>query len=164
MESPIIDMFSVLIIQNHKSMQKLFSDALEGFGLKVSSLSCMYIIRCNKGGCSATVLRETTCYDKALISRLLGEMQKLGYICRNPEDNEMQRGYRYILTEKGERTTELITRASAEISAEITKDIPPAELDAFYRTGAKLTDNLRRLANSKKDHRIQGGLDKECLN
>ncbi len=160
LDSSVIDMFSVLIVQNNRSLQKIYSELLGDFGLKISDVACLMIIRHNVCGCSATAMRDATCYDKALISRMLAEMQEKGLVCRNPDDEDRQRGMRFILTEKGLDITHRIDRLSMLISQEIEKDIAKDELERFCLTGSKLTDNLRRL--SEDPEKLKGGI--QCLN
>lgn len=158
MESSIIDMFSVLIVQNHRSLQKLYSEALVDTGLKISYVACLMILRHNIGGCSASDMRRATCYDKALISRMLTELTERGLVCKNPEDEKKRRGARFILTDEGLTLTKSIDRLSHDISERITRNISKSELEAFYLTGAQLTDNLKKLAEEQTKE------DKICLN
>ena len=155
MDSSIIDLFSVLIVQNHRSMNKIYSDLLAECGLRISDVACLMIIRHNVGGCTATAIRDASCYDKALISRILAEMQEKGFICRNPEDKDKQRGVRFVLTNEGLEVTKRIDRLSLLVSREIESSLTREELERFFLMGSQLTDNLRRL--SENTDKLKGG-------
>lgn len=148
MDSTIIDLFSVLIVQNSRSIQKIYSELLSDIGLKISDVACLMIIRHNMNGCTATGLRDATCYDKALISRMLADLQNKGFVRRNPEDKEKQRGARFVLTDEGTALTQRIDRLSQLISREIESSLSRDELEKFALIGTQLTDNLKRLSEN----------------
>jgi DNA-binding MarR family transcriptional regulator len=103
----------------------------------------------NNGGISAGDICETICCDKALISRTLKDLSEKGYVCRNPEDSQIIRGYRIILTEKGwEIAKKFDEYAFAKL---LTKGISQEELEQYYKTSEHISDNLYELVNHRSD-------------
>ena len=146
MDSSLIDTFSVLLCQNSRSIQKLALGEIGDTGLNLSHVVCLRIIDINSGGVPARVLCETTGYDKALISRMLGALTAKGFITRNPEDTSLRRGYRYVLTESGKVFTDRINIFFSDLSESLTQDVPDEEIKSFYRTAALFTDKLREMS------------------
>ena len=151
MTDSILDMFSVLVCRNSRFVRKVVGDAVSDTGLNMSHIVCLRLIELNAGGVSAGVICDTTDHDKALVSRMLGMLSDRGYIMRNPADRSLRRGYRYVLTDKGERFNKRVNAYFAELSEELVKDISADELNQFYRTAAALTDKLQQLAEQKGD-------------
>lgn len=142
----LIDTFSVLLCQNIRFIQKLAPDELGRLGINLSHIVCMRIIDTNTGGVTARVLCETTGYDKALISRMLSTLDKLGYTERNPHDVNMRRGCRYVLTERGSQLIERMNDFFGDLSQTLVSGVDEKELKSFYRTAALFTDKLRELS------------------
>ncbi len=146
--SSLIDTFSVLLCQNSKFIQKLAQGEIGDMGLNLSHVVCLRIIDINSGGVPARVLCETTGYDKALISRMLGALSSKGYITRNPDDMSLRRGYRYVLTESGERFSARMNNFFSELSQKLVSDVSDEEIKSFFRTAALFTDKLREMSEN----------------
>lgn len=125
-------------------MHKLFGIALDDSELNPASLLCLMMISMNSGGLSAGKLCEICCFDKALVSRTFKELERSGYIVRNPKDKELQRGYRMVLTQKGVQTADLAQARIHEFWSVTTDNISESELRAFYDTSLKLSLNMRK--------------------
>lgn len=146
MSDSAIDMFAVLICRNSKFIRKLVNNEIGDTGLNMSHLVCMRVIDLNTGGVPASVLCETTDYDKALVSRMLGLLTDRGFVMRNPEDGSLRRGYRYVLTESGRRFNQRMGDFFEEVSHQLISCVSADEMRAFYRTSAALTDKLQELS------------------
>ena len=140
------DFFVTMLMKNHKNVQKLVENILPECGLKHVSIMCIRLITVSESGLSASELGSIFVYDKALISRTLRDLQERGYICRNPEDEGLSRGYRMVLTEKGRELAENMSAAISELTAEVSADIPQSDIEVFYNTSVRLSENLVKYA------------------
>jgi DNA-binding MarR family transcriptional regulator len=100
-------------------------------------------------GVSAGELSKIGCVDKALISRTLKELTEKGYVCRNPEDKDMARGFRIILGSRGKELSERFESLVYGISRYITENVSAQELSAYYEISERISENIREL--TKKD-------------
>lgn len=142
MDRSLLEQLAALMIQKTHSFARIYASIPASKELNISSAVCLGIINGIEGGCSATELKELSCYDKALISRMLTDMQNDGYIIRNPEDKDKQRGMRYIPSEKGKILGDMLSAEFLKISSEVSKDIPKEDLVKFYEVCCKLINNL----------------------
>ena len=55
-----------------------------------------------------------------------------------------------MLTEKGHTTALAISHLAEQAVSEVSQDIPQGDLDAFYRTLDKITQNISRLTGTRK--------------
>lgn len=145
MDTSLFDSFSLLLLRNQKYMHRLLGDWCSQLGLNYTSIVCIRIIMGCPDGLSASEICDTGCCDKALISRTVKELTAKGYICRHADDENLARGYRIILTEKGRTLANSMEKDVFRFAQEITKDIPEEEMRQFYNISARLSENLRRL-------------------
>lgn len=144
------DYFVTMLLKNQKNIQKLLDNVMPERELKHVSVRCLRLINMQEGGLSASELGIAFGYDKALISRTLHDLQQRGYICRNPEDEGLSRGYRMVLTEKGTELAEIMFDEINKIIAAVSKDIPQGDLEIFYETSQRLSENLVKYAKEIK--------------
>lgn len=140
------DSFLMMLMNSHKNMQKLMNDCFAPLGLKCPAAICLRLINNCEGGISASGMSGMSGYDKALISRNCTELKRLGLIARNPEDCGVVRGYRLILTEKGEELIGQMDEAISKVTETVTNGIPSESLGIFYSTAEKMADNIIRLS------------------
>lgn len=157
MERSLLEQLAALMIQKSHSFARIYSCIPASKELNISSAVCLGIINGIEGGCSATELKEMSCYDKALISRMLTDMQNDGYIIRNPEDKDKQRGMRYIPSEKGRILGDMLSAEFLKISSEVSANIPKEDLVKFYEVSCKLINNLGEYARNLESVRLEKG-------
>ena len=151
MNVSMLDYLTTLSLQKNRSFARIYSFYPISKKLSFSSMLCMGIIYSREGGCSATDLKSMSCYDKALISRMLSDLQDNGYIVRNPEDDNKKRGMRYILSDEGRMIAEKMTAMFIRFSHEISDDIPKEDLKTFLEVSAKLIENMVRYEKELED-------------
>ncbi len=144
------DFFVTMLMKNHKNVQKLLENILPDCGLKHVSIMCIRLISVSESGLSASELGSIFVYDKALISRTLRDLQERGYICRNPEDEGLSRGYRMVLTEKGRELEARMSEAIGKLSLAVSAGIPQSDIEVFYNTSIRLSENLVKYAEEMK--------------
>lgn len=151
MNVSMLDYLTTLSLQKNRSFARIYSFYPISKKLSFSSMLCMGIINSREGGCSATDLKSMSCYDKALISRMLSDLQDNGYIVRNPEDDNKKRGMRYILSDEGRMIAEKMTAMFIRFSHDISDDIPKEDLKTFLEVSAKLIENMVRYEKELED-------------
>lgn len=157
MDRSLLEQLAALMIKKGHYFARIYSCVPASKELNMSSAVCLGIINGIEGGCSATELKEMSCYDKALISRMLTDMQNDGYIVRNPEDKDKQRGMRYIPSENGKILGDMLSAEFLEISSEVTKGIPMEDLAKFYEVSCKLINNLGEYAATLESMKTEKG-------
>lgn len=151
MNVSMIEYLTTLSLQKNRSFARIYSFYPISKKLSFSSMLCMGMINSREGGCSATDLKSMSCYDKALISRMLSDLQDNGYIVRNPEDDNKKRGMRYILSDEGRMIAEKMTAMFIRFSHDISDDIPKEDLKTFLEVSAKLIENMVRYEKELED-------------
>ena len=114
------------------------------YGLKGRSAAVLCRIFEQGGGMSATALVKACEVDKAQISRCLAELCEKGFVVREGT-GEHRYKQNYVLTASGMAAAGDISRAFADIEQTVSKNIPPRELEGFYRTLYRLCDNFDAL-------------------
>lgn len=132
----------MLLVNSHKNMQKLLNDCFAPLDLKCAAAFCLRLIKNSENGLSASELSSMSGYDKALISRTCSELKERELIVRNPEDSGIIRGYRFILTEKGNEIIGQMDVAISEITQKLTHGISKESLEIFYNTAAQMAENV----------------------
>lgn len=80
--------------------------------------------------------------SKATISGALFSMEKNGLIKRETSEKD-QRSKRIIFTESSKEAYKNLSLVFNEVNEKLKKDVSEEELDAFYATLEKLSNNLR---------------------
>lgn len=157
MDRSLLENLAALMIQKGHYLARIYACVPASKELNISAAVCLGIINGIEGGCSATELKEMSCYDKGLISRMLTDMQNDGYIVRNPEDKDKQRGMRYIPSEKGKMLGDMLSAEFLKISSEVSKNIPKEDLVKFYEVSCKLINNLGEYARDIESVKLEKG-------
>lgn len=141
--------FSSYIEKIYKDIQKVKSDKMNRFGLKCTDVTMLLMAARHPDGLTVTELASECGVDKAVISRAIRDLLAQEYMAYA---GNTIRNYRkkIKLTEKGFTTATEISHLAEQAVSEVSKDIPQGELDAFYRTLEKITENIGRLTGVKK--------------
>ena len=134
------DAFVSGITSCYKYIQRIKSMEMTEFGLKGTHVMCLYYLRQNPAGLTATQLCGLCAEDKAAISRTLSELRSRGYITTLSE-----KAYRAMLT---------LTGAGHEIARKFDHliegwvctggdGLSEEERFDFYKSLATIADNLR---------------------
>ena len=134
------DAFVSGITSCYKYIQRIKSLEMTEFGLKGTHVMCMYYLRQNPGGLTASQLCGLCAEDKAAISRTVSELKSRGYITTLSE-----KAYRAMLT---------LTAAGQEVARKFDHliegwvstggdGLSDEERSDFYKTLSTITDNLR---------------------
>ena len=134
--------FSTLLGTATKSLERLKSKGMEGFGLSGTHTLCLRRLYDATEGLTRTELSVLLAVDRAQITRVIGELLEKGFV------EETGRGSRYrkkcMLTEKGREATAEINAIVDRINRFVSGDIPPERLKSFYDTLEEICENLKK--------------------
>ena len=145
------DAFVSGITSCYKFIQRIKSMEMTEFGLKGTHVMCLYYLRQNPTGLTASQLCSLCAEDKAAISRTVSELRSQGYIT-----SLSKKAYRAMLT---------LTAAGQEIARKFDSliegwvstggsGLSDEERSDFYKTLSTITDNLRSRIESESKQTI----------
>ena len=145
------DAFVSGITSCYKFIQRIKSMEMTEFGLKGTHDMCLYYLRQNPTGLTASQLCGLCAEDKAAISRTVSELKNRGYITTLSE-----KAYRAMLT---------LTAAGQEVARKFDHliegwvstggdGLSDEERSDFYKTLSTITDNLRARIEAEIKHTI----------
>ncbi len=145
------DAFVSGITTCYKFIQRIKSMEMTEFGLKGTHVMCLYYLRQNPAGLTASQLCNLCAEDKAAISRTVSELKSRGYIT-----TLSQKAYRAMLT---------LTAAGQEVARKFDHliegwvsaggdGLTEEERYGFYKSLAAITENLRCRIEAESKHLI----------
>ena len=145
------DAFVSGITSCYKYIQRIKSMEMTEFGLKGTHVMCLYYLRQNPAGLTASQLCGLCAEDKAAISRTVSELRSQGYIT-----SLSQKAYRAMLT---------LTSAGQEIARKFDRliegwvrtggdGLSDEERSDFYKALSTIADNLRSRIETESKHTI----------
>ena len=145
------DAFVSGITSCYKYIQRIKSMEMIEFGLKGTHVMCLYYLRQNPAGLTASQLCGLCAEDKAAISRTVSELRSQGYIT-----SLSQKAYRAMLT---------LTSAGQEIARKFDHliegwvttggdGLSDEERSDFYKVLSTIADNLRSRIETESKHTI----------
>jgi DNA-binding MarR family transcriptional regulator len=145
------DAFVSGITSCYKYIQRIKSMEMTEFGLKGTHVMCLYYLRQNPAGLTASQLCGLCAEDKAAISRTVSELRSQGYIT-----SLSQKAYRAMLT---------LTSAGQEIARKFDHliegwvttggdGLSDEERSDFYKVLSTIADNLRSRIETESKHTI----------
>lgn len=143
------DAFVSGITSCYKYIQRIKSMEMTEFGLKGTHVMCLYYLRQNPAGLTASQLCGLCAEDKAAISRTVSELKSRGYIT-----TLSQKAYRAMLT---------LTAAGQEVARKFDKlieswvtaggdGLTEEERSDFYKSLSSIAENLRIRIESELKH------------
>ena len=141
--------FIILIEGVQKEIRKLKLSTAPTLGIKGVHIFWLAHIGASECGMTAAEIAAASMVDRSLISREIEALKRNGYL-------EMRRGRRYVLTEEGRRIALEIEKKAKEIQGIVNDGIAEEELDVFYKTLERLSDNFKTI--SAKTAQIENDL------
>ena len=140
------DLFTMMIAQISKSIQKIKTKEMLKFGLRGTHVMCLFFLRRSGSGLTAAELAEQCGEDKAAVSRALALLEAKGYVdCPEPESKRKYRA-KISLTDSGIRLTDEIDRIIEESVEKAGSGLKEAEREALYHALSVISGNLKKLA------------------
>ena len=145
------DAFVSGITSCYKYIQRIKAMEMTEFGLKGTHVMCLYYLRQNPAGLTASQLCGLCSEDKAAISRTVSELKTRGYITTLSE-----KAYRAMLT---------LTAAGQEVARKFDRlieswvtaggdGLTDEERSDFYRSLSTIAENLRAGIEAETKHTI----------
>ncbi len=134
------DAFVSGITACYKYIQRIKSMEMTEFGLKGTHVMCLYYLRQNPGGLTASQLCGLCAEDKAAISRTVSELRSRGYVTSLGE-----KAYRAMLTLTG-AGHEVARKFDHLIESWVQSGgdgISAEERSDFYKSLSTIAENLR---------------------
>ena len=138
-ESELIHNLIIDFIRLERRQRYFMQDALRASGLK--GIMYKYIISIKRNpGTSQDLLAEFHSVDKSRITRVVRELENMGYISRSTNEND-RRYQQLYLTAKGELIFDTIQQATMEWEAIISREIPTGDIAVTINTIEKMIAN-----------------------
>ena len=145
------DAFVSGITSCYKFIQRIKSMEMTEFGLKGTHVMCLYYLRQNPAGLTASQLCGLCAEDKAAISRTVSELRSQGYIT-----SLSQKAYRAMLTLTS-TGQEIARKFDHLIEGWVTTGgdgLSDEERSDFYKVLSTIADNLRSRIETESKHTI----------
>ncbi len=152
MESERFNQFVQLIEGIHKSVNKIKLSVAPSLGVKSVHIFWLYELLSHPSGLTATTLASKSKIDRSLVSREVEELRERGYVEVVGGGGEKRKNYnsRICLTEEGRGLALTITSYALAAQSAADSGISEDELQSFYATLRKLSENLSRLSERPK--------------
>lgn len=139
---------ALLIDGIHKSIHKMKVEAAPHLGIKAVHIFWIYELMNHTEGLTGAELAAKTMIDRSLISREIEVLKRNGFV--RSEDGSGKRNYnaRIFLTDEGLALAERILEKVKRVQHEVDRGITDGELESFYSTLTKLSDNFVSLSQS----------------
>ena len=135
--------FTVLILNVHRSIQKIKTEEMAEFDLKAPHVSCLYYLY-KEGSLTATELCEICHEDKSYVSHSLKFLEANGYVqC----DSSARKRYNapFSLAEKGKELGRRIVEKIDAVLLSAGNGVDDGERDIFYKSLLKISNNLEAI-------------------
>lgn len=139
---------ALLIDGIHKSIHKMKVEAAPALGVKAVHVFWVYELMIHPEGLTATELAAKSMIDRSLVSREIEILKGGGYISQDKPEEGAKRNYntKFALTEKGKELADRILGYVKYVQETVDAGISAEELESFYATLTKLSDNFTRLS------------------
>lgn len=127
-----------------KDSQKIKEKSVSDLDLKSADVIVLLELMKHQDGLTFVELTKNVSVDKANTSRVVNELIKKGFILK--KDSKKYK-YNLVLTDLGYVTTRDIFKEMKKIQHELGKDLSIQELNDFYKTLNKISDNLKKQMN-----------------
>lgn len=141
----MIDRFEKLtanVSRIYKKIQKIKKEEMHLFGLKGTHAMCMHYLYSVSDGLTATDLCIKCNEDKAAISRILSELESIGFISYLSSAEGKKYRAKAVLTEKGKPYAEGIRKTILQITELSGKGISDEDRETFYRVLSIIANNI----------------------
>jgi len=146
MEAERFEQFSSLISGIYRDIQKLKAKWTEPLGMKAVHIFWVYLLKNHPEGLTASELSRHSQSNRSLVSREIEALKKGGYITSEPGTGKRNYNARISLTDKGVELAERIVGYAKYVQSRVDCGISKEELDSFYETLTKLSDNFTVLS------------------
>ncbi|MBQ7355514.1 MAG: MarR family transcriptional regulator [Clostridia bacterium] len=145
-----LEQFTLTLADILKCIKKLKDNRMTAYGLRSSHVIVLYVLGRAPEGLTPAELADAGDVDKALISRVVAELTEKGFVASVSEGGRRYKA-RLRLTDEGKELADYIAGAVSEIQRKVSGDIPPEDLEVFYRTLFVLQNNFHAMVDADKE-------------
>lgn len=132
-----------------KDIKKKEMSYMSEYGLRSVHMGCLLRIKQSEKGMTVTQLAKASNTDKALISRVVKELARDGFLETGTAREDKSYNKKYYLTEKSEKIASDINEDMRDYMARARQGIPEEDLNKFYETLSILSNNISLIADSE---------------
>lgn len=148
----MIDRFERLttgVSRIYKKIQKIKKEEMHVFGLKGTHAMCIHYLFSAADGLTASDLCIKCNEDKAAISRILSELESIGFLSYDSSSEGKKYRAKAVLTEKGKPYAEGIRKTILQITELSGKGISDEDRETFYRVLSIISDNIDNIERNE---------------
>ena len=138
------EMFNVTIARIWSSLQKIRADAMAPFGLKSSHFMCLFFLHHEDRALTAAELSELSALDKAAVSRVIADLERLGYITYEKPDEKRRYRAKIVLTESGQKLSVKMNSIVEEFIQNAGSGLTDEDRGIFYKSLLLIASNLEK--------------------
>ena len=135
----IFETFTITVLKINKLVQKIKHREMQEYGLQCIHVMCIYYLKENKNGMTASELMRLTFEDKAAISRALKVLKEKGFIEYDPKTYNAA----ITLTAEGVNVAEAINEKAERAVKGGSADMTDEQREFFYRQLQTISENLK---------------------
>ena len=135
------DTFSSLMGGAMKHLERLKLKGMNEYGLSGTHTICLRRLYESENGLTRTELAQACQVDRAQITRVIGYLLSRELVTEKGEGSVYRK--KCVLTPEGREITARINDLIAELQSFVSGNIPPEELEIFYKTLHVICDNLK---------------------
>ena len=139
------DVFNNLIGNAMKHIERLKSKGMNEYGLSGTHTLCLRRLYEAEKGLTRTELARACQVDRAQITRVIGELLSKGLVVEGTTGSVYRK--KCILTPTGREITAEINDLVAKLQFFVSGNIPPEDLEIFYKTLHVICNNLKEAEN-----------------
>lgn len=140
------DMFTSLITKANRCIQKIKNFEMDEMGLKGKQVQCLFHLYNSKEGLTSTQLCTLCGEDKAAISRTVKELESLGYVFFEEQDEKKYKNP-IKLTDAGEKVGKLIVEKTDNFVELGGEGLSEENRKNFYASLTLICDNLQKFCD-----------------
>ncbi len=151
MQEERFELFTLLISEFDKDIQKIKAARTRALGIKNVHALWLYLLLKHPDGLSAAQIAEKSRINRSLVSREIDALVDKGYVrtTETAETAEKRRyNWKFILTRSGIALAREISEIALEVQAHADRGITQNELEQFYATFRKLKDNFSYITDN----------------
>lgn len=145
-------LFTGLIGNISKCIQKIKNEEMEALGFKGSQVQCLFSLYTD-GAATSTELCEICGEDKGMISRTIKELTEQGLVYIDKQGEQKYRNP-IKLTEKGFEIADIIANKISEMLKRVSDGLPNNDREILYNSLSHISKSLTEICenyNGKND-------------
>jgi DNA-binding MarR family transcriptional regulator len=148
MQEERFELFTLLISEFEKDIQKIKAARTKALGIKNVHALWLYLLYKNPDGLSAAQIAEKSRINRSLVSREIDALADKGYVRTTEATGKRRYNWKFVLTQDGIALARQIGEIALEVQTYADRDITQDELEQFYTTLQKLKANFSYITDT----------------